>query len=159
MTIQDLTFRLIHRGAGKDHVNADFLSMCALNGDYDGTGARDDYCSKKAAVSATAWDGPTGTFQTQSSDLDYNQRAADRELRDLLMKEDPWNPATEYMGLNRLPDEEANVLAIIKGTHEQVCTRYATATAITKPQVAQCYQTKAMTSYRESPRSDMFEDS
>ena len=63
------------------------------------------------------------------------------------------------MGLTRLPGEEENVTAIVKGTHEQVCTRHAAATAVTKPQVARCYKTKAMMSYRESPRSDLFEDS
>ena len=69
------------------------------------------------------------------------------------------NPAETYMGLSVMQGEEEYVGALIKGCTEEVCTKYSAALQDTKPEVAQCFQTKALTTFQDDLGSSVFHDS
>ena len=153
MTIQDLSFRLIHR-AGKDHINADFLSRCALQGDHDSTGARVDHCTSQATVSATLWDPESFTFFTHAFSPSIEESDGT-----IIEREAPVNPAREYMGTSRRPDSSVYLDTVIKGTHIQACTRHSAATAVSNPTVSATFQTGTLTTFSDASGSDLFHDS
>jgi hypothetical protein len=93
MTIQDITFRLIHR-AGRDHVDADYISRYALDGDFDPSGARQDFCAKPATISSTNWDMDTMTVKLEYLDLaEAGKRETEEDVCSMVTIN---NPARAY---------------------------------------------------------------
>jgi hypothetical protein len=59
-------FRGYLYGVGRDHVDADYISRYALDGDFDPSGARQDFCAKPATISSTNWDMDTMTVKAEA---------------------------------------------------------------------------------------------
>ena len=157
MTIQDLTFRLIHR-AGKEHVNADYLSRYALHGDFDPSGARQDFCSETAYVGITMWQEEYCTVGVTCMALNETDWVTDCVSNTNPMSASTVfnNPAKAYMGLASWHDEDEYIGALIQGCTEEACTRHSAVMADSHPDIAMCYQTKALTAFHEDPGSNLF---
>ena len=69
---------------------------------------------------------------------------------------DRTNPVQQFMGLSSTQDDNNYVSALIKGCTKEACTRHSATVTDRHPEVAQCFQTKVLTTFHDDPGSNLF---
>ena len=111
-------------------MDADYLSRYALEGDFDPSGARQDFCSELATVSVSAWHEEclaVGITQVRmSGTLQEEEQALRASVGHI-------DPVQQFMGLPSMQDDNNYVSALIKGCTEETCTRHSAMVADRHP--------------------------